>query len=182
MGYTTYIGLKVIEYDKKRYSSKEKAIVAFQMKTMESKPCDLMLTDKGVEFTDNNGNTIDAIVKSTKELPGILIEGQIDGTIEDSSDLRAIRIKEGKKEEVSARIFFPPFKKLLTSFEKKSSGNENDVKLELNEIETLTLLADKAITQYSGTTYETLYRTIHKKLVELFDKEWKDYTNKTTTS
>lgn len=46
-------------------------------------------------------------------------------------------------------------------------------KLELNEIEALSLLASHAIAENKGTESETLYRTIHHKLVQMFDEEWK---------
>ena len=48
-----------------------------------------------------------------------------------------------------------------------------ETKLELNEIETLSLLASRAVSENKGTAYEKLYRTIHHKLVQMFDEEWK---------
>ena len=44
-------------------------------------------------------------------------------------------------------------------------------KLELNEIEELSLLVNRAKQNNKGTSYEALYETIYQKLLKMFDEE-----------
>ena len=53
-------------------------------------------------------------------------------------------------------------------------------KLELNEIETLSLLASNAMHENKGTAHEGLYKTIHHKLVQMFDEEYQRFINNKT--
>jgi hypothetical protein len=71
----------------------------------------------GFEFEDNNGNTVDAIIEESKKYPSILFEGSIDGTSEDSSDLREFRLKGGLYEEVLAKIRYPRFETVTSKKE-----------------------------------------------------------------
>ena len=46
-------------------------------------------------------------------------------------------------------------------------------KLELNEIEALYHLANKAVDEHKGSPFEALYKTIRGKLVKMFEEEYK---------
>lgn len=81
-------------------------------------PCECLLDENGAEFEDNNGNAIEILRKESVKYPGMVIEGTIDGTSEDSDDQRAIRISNGEMETVMATISFRPFANILLDKEK----------------------------------------------------------------
>lgn len=112
MGYRTFVTIKVIQYSPGQTEKNFKDILE------QADPCMLDFDeDNGASFEDNNGNCLDEIVQLSANYPDMILETYIDGTSEDSDDQRAVRIRNGKKEENSAEIIYPPFRKILTEEE-----------------------------------------------------------------
>lgn len=106
MGYTTFVVINMIEHD---CTTEKHASEEFQKLMKESQVLNYQIEDDSAEFEDNNGNTLQAIVDNSKNYPGILLQGTVDGTSEDSFDLRTFRIRGGELEEHRAVITYPPF-------------------------------------------------------------------------
>ena len=119
MGYRTFVNINVEAFD----ASVENASDARKVfrDIMEKAGClQYQINDDSAEFEDNNANTLDAIVELSKDHPGLILEGTIDGTSEDCYDNRAFRIRAGCIEEVQAQVTYPEFTTILTEEEKEA--------------------------------------------------------------
>ena len=119
MGYRTYVNIKVEAFDASVEKTSD-ASKAFR-EIMEKAGCmQYQINDNSAEFEDNNANTLGKIVNLSKDHPGLLLQGTIDGTNEDRYDNRAFRIQAGCIEELGAIITFPEFRVILTKEEKEA--------------------------------------------------------------
>ena len=121
MGYQTFVNINVEAFD----ASVEKASDASKVfrDIMEKAGCfQYQINDNSAEFEDNNANTLGEIVNLSKDHPGLLLQGTIDGTSEDRYDNRAFRIRAGCIEEVQAQITYPEFTTILTNEEKEAKA------------------------------------------------------------
>lgn len=119
MGYQTFVIINVEAFDASVEKTSD-ASMAFR-EIMEKAGClQYQINDDCAEFEDNNANTLRAIVKLTKNHPGLILQGTINGTIEDRYDNRAFRIRAGCIEEVQAQITYPEFTTILTDEEKEA--------------------------------------------------------------
>ena len=119
MGYRTYVNINVEAFDASVEKTSD-ASKAFR-EIMEKAGClQYQINDDSAEFEDNNANTLGEIVNLSKDHPGLILQGTIDGTIEDSFDYRAFRIRAGCIEEVQAQYTFLDFTTILTDEEKES--------------------------------------------------------------
>lgn len=119
MGYQTYVIINVEAFD----ASVEKTSDARKVfhDIMEKAGClQYQINDDSAEFEDNNANTLGAIVELSKDHPGLILQGTIDGTSEDRYDNRAFRIRAGSIEEVKAQVTYPEFTTILTDEEKET--------------------------------------------------------------
>ena len=120
MGYQTFVVLEIIEFDstkKNKHASGEEALQAIMEKT---NPCDLEYEngDTSASFSDNRGHDMDEIIALSKDDPGLLLEADIDGTIEDSNDRRNMRIRNGKTETYHTVLKYATFSELTTEEER----------------------------------------------------------------
>lgn len=119
MGYQTFVIINVEAFDASVEKTSD-ASKAFR-DIMEKVGClQYQINDDSAEFEDNNGNSLGAIVELTKDHPGLILQGTIDGTNEDRYDNRAFRIHAGCIEEIQAQITYPEFATILTDEEKKA--------------------------------------------------------------
>ena len=119
MAYRTYVNINVEAFD----ASVEKTSDACKVfrDIMEKAGClQYQINDDNAEFEDNNNGTIGIITELTKDHPGLILQGTIDGTSEDSFDYRAFRIRAGCIEEVQAQYTFQDFTTILTDEEKEA--------------------------------------------------------------
>lgn len=114
MGYRTFVSIKVIQYGPEQTEKDFKDII----EQADACMLDFDETDRA-SFEDNNGNCLDEIVQLSANYPDMILETYIDGTSEDSNDQRAVRIRNGEKEENSAEVIYPPFCEILTEEEKE---------------------------------------------------------------
>ena len=120
MGYRTFVTLKVVQYGPGQEEKDFKDILE------QADPCMLSYDEPGqATFEDNNGHCLDEIVQLSANYPDMILEADIDGTSEDSNDQRTVRIRNGEKEENSAKIIYPPFYIILTEEEKERSARAN---------------------------------------------------------
>lgn len=133
MGYRTWVNIEVKDFDPK--DTKTTKEEAFEAIIDAAEPCQLSMYGDSCEFEDNNGNDIDIITEESKKYPGLLLEGDIDGTSEDRNDQRRFRIRNGMIEEVSMlEPVYPPFTTLLTDEEKKRNTEQSPLEKRLCEI------------------------------------------------
>lgn len=121
MGYQTFVIINVEAFD----ASVEKTSDASKVfrDIMEKAGCfQYQIDDDSAEFEDNNANTLGAIVELSKDHPGLILQGTIDGTNEDRYDNRAFRIRAGCIEEVRAEVTYPEFTTILTDEEKEAKA------------------------------------------------------------
>lgn len=119
MGYQTFVIINVEAFD----ASVEKTSDAREVfrDIMEKAGClQYQINNDSAEFEDNNANILGAIVELSKDHPGLILEGTIDGTSEDRYDNRAFRIRAGCIEEVTAQVTYPEFTTILTDKEKEA--------------------------------------------------------------
>lgn len=119
MGYQTFVNINIKAFD----ASVEKTSDASKVfrDIMEKAGCfTYQIGDDSAEFEDNNANTLRAIVKLTKNHPGLILQGTIDGTSQDSYDNRTFRIRAGYIEELQAQVTYPEFTTILTDEEKEA--------------------------------------------------------------
>lgn len=119
MGYQTFVIITVEAFD----ASVEKTSDACEVfrDIMEKAGClQYQINYDSAEFEDNNANTLNAIVEFSKDHPGLILQGTIDGTSEDRYDNRAFRIRAGSIEEVKAQVTYPEFTTILTDKEKEA--------------------------------------------------------------
>lgn len=121
MGYRTFVIINIEAFDASVEKTSD-ASKAFH-EIMEKAGClQYQIDDDSAEFEDNNANTLSAIVELTKDHPGLILQGTIDGTNEDRYDNRAFRIRAGCIEEVTAQITYPEFTTILTDEEKEAKA------------------------------------------------------------
>ena len=119
MGYQTFVIINVEAFD--AYIEKTSDASKVFRDIMEKAGCfQSQINDDSAEFEDNNANTLGAIVELTKDHPGLILQGTIDGTSEDRYDNRAFRIRAGCIEEVTAQVTYPEFTTILTDEEKET--------------------------------------------------------------
>ena len=121
MGYRTFVSMSVVQYGQGQDEKDFKKLIE------NTDPCMMSYFDDGVQFEDNNGNTLEEIVKLSTEYPGMILEAEVDGTTESSDDLRTVRIHNGKEESNTAKIIYPPFQEIVTKDEKKRSAKAREV-------------------------------------------------------
>ena len=121
MGYQTFVNINVEAFDASVEKTSEASKVFRDI--MEKAGCfQYQINDDSAEFEDNNANTLREIVNLSKDHPGLLLQGTIDGTSEDRYDNRAFRIRAGCIEEVQAQITYPEFTTILTNEEKEAKA------------------------------------------------------------
>ena len=118
MGYRTWVTMEVKDHGT---MTKEETKKAFEELCEKA---DLMCEERNLEDLqtsgeDNNLCSLSTFVEESKRYPQLLLEGSIDGAIEDSSDQRMVRIRDGQAETVMAEITYAPFETLLTDREKQ---------------------------------------------------------------
>ncbi len=119
MGYRTFVNINVEAFDASVENTSDACEVFHDI--MEKAGClQYQINYDNAEFEDNNANTLDAIVELSKDHPGLILQGTIDGTSEDRYDNRAFRICAGSIEEVKAQITYPEFTTILTDEEKEA--------------------------------------------------------------
>lgn len=127
MGYQTFVIIKVEAFDASVEKTSD-ASKAFR-EIMEKAGCmQYQINNDSAEFEDNNANTLEKIVELSKDHPGLLLQGTIDGTNEDPYDNRAFRIQAGCIEELRATISFPEFRAILTEEEKEAVSDPSKEK------------------------------------------------------
>lgn len=145
MGYRTYVNINVEAFDASVEKTSD-ASKAFR-EIMEKAGClQYQINDDSAEFEDNNANTLGEIVNLSKDHPGLLLQGTIDGTNEDPYDHRAFRIQAGCIEELSATITFPKFRTILTKEEKEAMPDQSKEKKDIGTTLSDSLEALKGIT------------------------------------
>lgn len=145
MAYRTYVIINVEAFD----ASVEKTSDAYKVfrDIMEKAGClQYQINDDSAEFEDNNNGTIGIITELTKDHPGLILQGTIDGTSEDSFDYRAFRIRAGCIEEVQAQYTFPDFTTILTDEEKEALPDPSKEKKNIGTTLSDSLEALKGIT------------------------------------
>lgn len=119
MGYHTFVIINVEAFDASVENTSDARKVFHDI--MEKAGClQYQINDDSAEFDDNNANTLGAIVELSKDHPGLILQGTIDGTSEDRYDNRAFRIRAGCIEEVQAQVTYPEFTTILTDEEKEA--------------------------------------------------------------
>lgn len=119
MGYHTFVIINVEAFDASVENTSDARKVFHDI--MEKAGClQYQINDDSAEFEDNNANTLGAIVELSKDHPGLILQGTIDGTSEDRYDNRAFRIRAGCIEEVQAQVTYPEFTTILTDEEKEA--------------------------------------------------------------
>lgn len=154
MGYRTYVNIKVEAFD----ASVEKTSDASKTfrEIMEKAGCmQYQINDNSAEFEDNNANTLGKIVNLSKDHPGLLLQGTIDGTNEDRYDNRAFRIQAGCVEELNAIITFPEFRAILTKEEKEAVPDPSKEKKDIGTTLRDSLEALKGITESGYWPYRS---------------------------
>ena len=121
MGYRTFVSISVVQFGQNHNEKDFKKLIE------DSDPCMITFYDGIAEFEDNNNNTLEEIVKLSAGYPGMILEAEIDGTIESGDDLRTVRIHNGKEETSSAEITYPPFQEIVTKDEKRRNAKAREV-------------------------------------------------------
>lgn len=131
MSYTTSVNIRVLDHGT---MTREEAKEAFDELCEKADLCmeDRNLEDLETDFKDNHDNAIKFLTEESKRYPQLLLEGHIDGTIEDSDDQRKVRIRGGRNETVIAEIIYEPFEELLTAQEERK---RKPVLEQLNRVE-----------------------------------------------
>lgn len=154
MGYRTYVNIKVEAFDASVEKTSD-ASKAFR-EIMEKAGCmQYQINDNSAEFEDNNANTLGKIVNLSKDHPGLLLQGSIDGTNEDRYDNRAFRIQAGCVEELNAIITFPEFRAILTKEEKEAVPDPSKEKKDIGTTLHDSLEALKGITKSGYWPYRS---------------------------
>lgn len=119
MGYQTFVIINVEAFDASVENTSDARKLFHDI--MEKAGClQYQINDDSAEFEDNNANTLGAIVELSKDHPGLILQGTIDGTSEDRYDNRAFRIRAGCIEEVKAQVTYPEFTTILTNEKKEA--------------------------------------------------------------
>lgn len=119
MGHITFVIINIETFDASIENTSDAHKVFRDI--MEKAGClQYQINDDSAEFEDNNANTLDAIVELSKDHPGLILQGTIDGTSEDRYDNRAFRIRAGCIEELKAQVTYPEFTTILTDEEKEA--------------------------------------------------------------
>ena len=119
MGYQTFVIINVEAFDASVENTSDARKVFRDI--MEKSGClRHQINDDSAEFKDNDANTLGAITELSKDHPGLILQGTIDGTSEDRYDTRAFRIRAGSIEEVTAQVTYPEFTTILTDKEKEA--------------------------------------------------------------
>lgn len=145
MGYRTWVTLEVKDSGTMTKEESRKAFMELCEKA-ELMSEELNLEDLQTAGEDNNGNSLDTFTEESKKYPQLLLEGSVDGTTEDSEDLRKVRIRGGQIETVMVEHTYEPFEKLLTAQEKR---NRKPFLQHLNRIELIGIVG-RICTQQVG--------------------------------
>lgn len=117
MGYSTYIIIHVVH---QRSLNLRWENNAFRKIVEHANPCMLcMNSDDEAEFSDNNCNILQEVIRMSEKFPSLIMEASGDG--EEKGDLWHMRIKNGKTEDLTASVIYPVFKTILTHEERVSA-------------------------------------------------------------
>lgn len=118
MSYTTWLNIKVVEHG---LMTKEQVRKAFNDMCDEA---GLNNEERDVETLstageDNNYCSQETFVEKSAKYPEIILEGDVDGTSEESDNQQVIRIQNGRIEQIYMKKTFEPFTEILTLPERK---------------------------------------------------------------